>query len=212
MFSIVTLKKYCFKANWKYFHIQNQLKLRQVYYGCVFSQFLYVEFCESFGLSSSSDLQFFPCPSQCTSINFKLCIWNKTSWNPANYLSFVCTLWYIQGIFRCIVFSIMSVEEISKSCCVKIFWTAKFSSDVCVSFFINFVYWPLTSARNGDVTVGDLRQQTLWMNPNFGLSVTVNTRNLTFTDISVLLLYFSFFTQLYSVVYIRCVKGDVNSV
>lgn len=110
-FSSWHTKKYCFQAYWNYFHIQNQLKLRQVYYSCVFSQSRYVEFCESFRLSSSSHFQFFPCPSQCTSISFKSCIWNKTWWNPLNYLSFVCTLWYIQGIFRCIVFSIMSVKR-----------------------------------------------------------------------------------------------------
>ena len=49
----------------------------------------------------------------------------------------------------------MSVKRSASLVAFKSFEPLNFP-DVCVSFFINFVYWPLTSARNGDVTVGDL--------------------------------------------------------
>ena len=127
--------------------------------------------------------QFFTCPVFPLPFKMYFCkfqiMYMKLKMVKSFKLSVICVHFVVYSRnFQCIVLNIMSMEEISESSYIKkIFLTAKFSSDVCVSFFINFVYWPLTSARNVDVTEGDLLQRTLWMNPNFGLPVTVNTKS-----------------------------------
>ena len=111
MFSIVTLKKILLQGELKLLSYSKSAEAEtSILRLCLLSVSMlnFVKASDWVVLQISS---FVPCRSQCTSINFKLHIWNKTWWNLSNYLSFVCTLWYIQGIFRCIVFSIMSVKR-----------------------------------------------------------------------------------------------------